>query len=205
MIKSYDAVDGFRQSHIGGVLGYPADSNVRRTCDATNSVLAATCEMPYWDSFFQFYWDSENTRWIAALAQGSTTKRDIYEFTSAGMIKKIGTTAADINNGSVYVKLDGVENYYYCSGGRIRRYNLTTKVDMGALSWSMATLNCKGKTMDFNPTNRSLIFPFEQNGLNGVGEYFLPQKLQLPVFTKGKPSPPWSIILKQMVFYQQWS
>ncbi|WPU66948.1 tandem-95 repeat protein [Peredibacter starrii] len=173
MVKSYDANDGFRQSHIAGVLGFPADSNDRRTCDATTSTSAANCEMPYWDTFFRFQWDSENLRWITAIVNGGTQK-DIYEFTQAGNIKKIGSTSNNIDDSFVYVKLDGVENFYYCNSGRIRRYNITTQTDMGNLAWSMTNLNCKGRSMDFNPTNRSIIFAFEQNGLGGVAEYFIP-------------------------------
>lgn len=173
MIKTYDMNDGYRQSHIAGVLGYPADNNDRRTCDATTSTSSANCEMPYWDTFFRFQWDAENTRWITAIVNGGTQK-DIYEFTQDGYIKKIGTTSNNIDDSFLYVKLDGVENFYYCNSGRIRRYNLTTKTDMGNLTWSMTNLNCRGRTMDFNPTNRSIIFPFEQNGLGGVAEYFIP-------------------------------
>ncbi|WP_408095930.1 Ig-like domain-containing protein [Peredibacter sp. HCB2-198] len=173
MMKAYDSLDGYRQSHIAGVLGYPADDNIRRTCDATTAVSAASCEMPYWDTFLKWQYDDENARWITAIVNGGTQK-DIYEFTNAGMIKKIGSTTNNIDDSFLYVKLDGVENFYYCNSGRIRRYNLTTQTDMGNLAWSMTNLNCRGRSMDFNPTNRSIIFPFEQNGLGGVAEYFIP-------------------------------
>lgn len=172
MIKLYNSVDLYRQSHLAGIEGYPADDNNRRTCDATTAVSAATCEMPYWDTFFHFQWDSENNRWITAIAYGGTQK-NIYEF-KGGMIKQIGTTSANIDDSFLYVKLDGVQNFYYCNGGRIKRYNLTTQTDMGNMPWSMSNLSCRGRSMDFNPTNRSIIFPFEQNGLYGVAEYFLP-------------------------------
>lgn len=172
MLKLYNSADGYRQSHLAGVLGYPADSNVRRTCNASIATTAADCEMPYWDTFFQFQWDAVNSRWITAIVYYGT-QRDIYEF-KAGLIKKIGTTGANIDDSFVYVNLDGSDYFFYCSSGRIRKFNLTTQIDEGLLPWSMNNLSCRGRSMDFNPSNRSIIFPFEQNGLFGVGEYFLP-------------------------------
>lgn len=173
MIKLYKTTDFYRQSHLAGVEGYPADNNIRRTCDATTAVSAATCEMPYWDTFFHFQWDSENSRWITATVQNDSIQRNIYEF-KGGILKRIGYTASNIDDSFVYVKLDGIENFYYCNSGRIKRYNLTTQQDLGEMPWSMSNLSCRGRSMDFNPTNRSIIFPFEQNGLYGVGEYYLP-------------------------------
>lgn len=170
MIKLHNITDSFRQSHLAGIMGYPA--NIRATCDATTATSAATCQMPYWDTFFHLQWDSVNGRWITAIVNGGS-ERDIYEF-KAGLIKKIGTTATNIDNSFVYANVDGTDYFFYCNGGRIRKYNLSTKVDEGALPWSMSNLYCRGKTMDYNATNRSVIFPFEQNGLFGVGEFFLP-------------------------------
>lgn len=173
MIKLYDATDVFRQSHLAGIVGYPTDGNIRRTCvEASTGTTAATCEMPYWDTFFQFQWDAVNARWITAIVNGGTQK-DIYEF-KAGQIKKIGSTSNNIDDSFTYANIDGTQYFFYCNSGRIRKYNLTTQTDEGQLAWSMSNLYCRGRSMDFNPTNRSIIFPFEQNGLYGVGEYFIP-------------------------------
>ena len=56
----------------------------------------------------------------------------------------------------------------------IRKHNFTTNLDLGELPWSMPNLSCRGLSMGYNSTNNSLIFPFQQNGLSGVAEYFLP-------------------------------
>lgn len=171
MIKTYNSADGFRQSHLGGVTGLPGTP--RSPCDATTATTAATCSMPYWDTFFNFQWDSVNNRWITAIANGGTQK-DIYEIYPAGNIKKIGYTAGNIDDSFLYLNQSGEDIFYYCNGGKIRKYNITTQTDLGYMTWSMPNLTCRGKNMDYNSTNNSIIFAFEQNGLFGVAEYFLP-------------------------------
>lgn len=170
MIKTYDSTDSYRQEHIGGVLGNPGVP--RATCDATSPVTAATCAMPYWDTFQDFQWDAVNGRWITAVANGGTQK-DIYEIYPGGNIQKIGTTATNIDDSFLYLNQSGTDYFYYCNSGRIKKYNLTTKTDLGALPWSMTNLSCRGNKMDYNPVNNTIIFPFEQNGLFGVAEYAL--------------------------------
>jgi hypothetical protein len=87
---------------------------------------------------------------------------------------KLATTARNIDESALWRNESGTDVLYYCYGGRIYKHNITTDTDQGALSWPITNLYCRGYKMDYNPTNNSIIFPFEQNGLYGVGEYFLP-------------------------------
>lgn len=174
MIKSYNALDGFRQSHLTGVLGWPADNNDRNFCDASSPVAAATCEMPHWDTTRHFQWDPVLGRWITAIIYGGGSEREVYEIYPDGNIKKIVTTPNAIHDSFLFRWESGQEILYYCNGSRIRKVNITTQMDLGDLPWSMPNMSCRGITMSYNATNNSIVFPFEQNGLNGVAEYYLP-------------------------------
>lgn len=175
-LTAYDRTDSFRQSTLLGTGEYPVDGNVRKLCDGASPgpTVASTCDAPTWDTFGLVDWDSHNNRWILGLVQG--TQRNIFALDPAtDTIEQIAYVASDINDWYKFVRhADTSEAIYYCSGGRIRKFNIDTSTDEGTLTWPIANMYCRGFQADYNPVNNSLIFPFEQNGLYGVAEYFLP-------------------------------
>jgi VCBS repeat-containing protein len=173
MIKSYDKATTYTQAHLAGTND-PANTytgGYNGICASGST--AATCKIPYWDSFgLNFWWDSANNRWITAGRY--RIERQVWSITPGGNMTKLATTARNIDESALWRNESGTDVLYYCYGGRIYKHNITTDTDQGALSWPITNLYCRGYKMDYNPTNNSIIFPFEQNGLYGVGEYFLP-------------------------------
>lgn len=172
MLKTYDVNDQMRQSHLAGTND-PTDTYAggNDSICATPAV-AATCKMPYYDRWLKnAFWDEANNRWI--MVRSTSVERDIYAITPGGNIDKIARTTRNIDNAALYLNQGGVNYLYYCYGGRFYKHNVDTNSDLGALTWPISTMSCSGYRMEYNPTNNSIIFPFEQNGLSGVGEYFL--------------------------------
>jgi large repetitive protein len=170
MLKTYDAADSYRQAHLLGNIGPGADG--REVCDATTPVPAANCKVPHWDTIRDAQWDATGGRWIIAGVYGGP-ENQIFEVFPGGNIRQIYQTQNAIHDSFLFRREGGAEVLYYCTGTRLRKVNLTTQTE-SAMDWSMPTLSCRGTAMSYNATNNSIIFPFEQNGLNGVGEYFLP-------------------------------
>ncbi|MFT6069839.1 MAG: VCBS repeat-containing protein [Bacteriovoracaceae bacterium] len=174
MLKAYDGNDVYRQSHVAGTND-PAQTYV----GGYNSICAdgsaaATCKMPYWDTWgLNNYWDAANNRWIM-MAMHRNPEREVYSITPGGTVDIIANFPRNVDASAIWLKEGATDVAYYCYGSRIYKHNITTNTDLGVLPWQMSNLSCKGYKIDYNPTNNSLIFPFEQNGLYGVGEYFLP-------------------------------
>ena len=65
-------------------------------------------------------------------------------------------------------------NFYLCDySGRLIKHNYNSNTNTH-LSWPSSTLTCKAtRSILFNAERNSIIFPFHQNGLNGVAEYKL--------------------------------
>ncbi len=177
-IKGYDRTDSYRQFAVLGSGEYRADGDNRRYCDGAYSgpVTASTCDSPYFDSMRSIDYDSYNDRWIIAQVHGGT-EQDVFAYTkSTDTFERIAYVGGNIMDWYKFVRHgDGSEALYYCAtNGKIRKFNLDTDSDEGELSWPIANMTCQGYRADYNPTNNSLIFPFRQNGLYGVAEYFLP-------------------------------
>jgi hypothetical protein len=170
MLKTYDATDSFRQAHLVGNIGPGA--NDRYFCDATTPVLAANCKVPHWDTVRDAQWDATGGRWITAQVWGGS-ETQVFEIFPGGNIRQIYQTQNAIHDSFLFRRQGSDEILYYCNGSRIRKANITSGTE-ATLDWSMPTMSCKGFTMSYNTANNSIIFAFEQNGLNGVGEYFLP-------------------------------
>ncbi len=174
-LKSYDRSDSYRQSHILGFGEFPADGNVRKVCNGASSgpVSTSSCDALYFDSYRSIDWDDTNSRWILATAHGGS-EQDVYAI-SGGNIERIAYVSNNIMDWYKFVHHGpGDEALYYCNtSGRIRKYSFVDDSDV-QLTWPIANMTCRGYRADYNPTNNSLIFPFEQNGLYGVAEYFLP-------------------------------
>lgn len=174
MMKAYDANDQYRQSHLVGTTGWAPDNNDRNLCDATTPVPGSSCDFPHWDSIRDVQWDPVLGRYIFVFMYGNGSEREVYEVYPGGNVRFMGQVANAIHDNFVFRWEGGQEIVYYCNGTKIRKHNFTTNLDLGELPWSMPNLSCKGLSMGYNSTNNSLIFPFHQNGLNGVAEYFLP-------------------------------
>ncbi len=177
-LKGYDISDSYRQFHMGGLSEYPADGDIRKFCSASYSAptSAATCDVPYWDTIRSIDYDSNNNRWIMAIAHGGT-EQDIFAYNRAGgTLEKIGYVSNNIMDWYKFVYHGPTKQYlYYCNtNGRIRAHDLLNNVDLGLLDWPIANMTCQGYRADYNPDNNSLVFPFLQNGLYGVAEYYLP-------------------------------
>lgn len=175
MLKEYDGNDAYRQSHVAGTNN-PAETYV----GGYNSICAdgsaaVNCKMPYWDSWgLNNYWDAANNRWIM-MAISRNPEREVYSVTPGGTVDIIANFPRNVDASALWIKEGGTTDVaYYCYANRIYKHNITTNTDLGSLPWQMSNLSCRGYKIDYNPTNNSLIFPFEQNGLYGVGEYFLP-------------------------------
>ena len=175
MLKVYDGTDSWRQSHLAGTND-PAETYVGGYDGiCALPAAAADCKMPYWSRWgINTYWDATDGRWILAGMEGGPD-RDVYAIVPGGNMTKISTTTRNIDSSTLWLKEGGTTDVmYYCNGGRIYKHNLDTDTDLGALTWQISNMYCRGYQMDYNPANNSIIFPFEQNGLYGVGEYFLP-------------------------------
>lgn len=175
MFKLYDSSDSYRQSHLAGTNGTETYTGGYNGICASGS-LASTCKVPYYAYIGMPYWDSTNTRWIFTQNRESTdTGRNIFSVVKGGNITQISRLGRRALYGYTYTKVGAEEFLYYCyDNGIIYKHNLTTDTDLGALTWPTPNLYCRGLKMEYNSTNNSLVFPFEQNGLFGVAEYFLP-------------------------------
>ncbi|WP_412470671.1 tandem-95 repeat protein [Halobacteriovorax sp. RT-2-4] len=170
MLKAYDSADSYRQEHVWGVLGY---NSTEEGCTElrTAPTSGSTCEYEYWDNYRNIYYDSVDAKYVTAKMYRGAQRR-IIAFKD-GNVEQIAYTARNIDDGFVYTRRGGTQYLYYCYASRLYAHNIDTDTDLGALSWTMPQLSCRGVEFDYNPTNDSIIFPFEQNGLYGVAEYFL--------------------------------
>ncbi|ATH07825.1 hypothetical protein BIY24_07640 [Halobacteriovorax marinus] len=171
-LKAYDATNNFTQSHVAGTNGTETYTGGYSGICSSGSP-AATCKMPYYDSWgSNAWWDAANGRWI--LAGRYRVERHIWSITPGGNAVKLAQTARNIDESALWINESGTDMLYYCYGGKIYKHNITTNSDLNVMSWPISNLSCRGLKMDYNPTNNSIIFPFEQNGLYGIAEYFLP-------------------------------
>jgi hypothetical protein len=70
-----------------------------------------------------------------------------------------------------FLNVSGTRYLYYCSSydNHIYLRNLDNSTEM-MLPWSVSSIKCTGNTLYYDSSAHSLIFPFTQNGLTGVGE-----------------------------------
>ncbi len=171
MIKKHDASDGYRQSHVLGKIGYE-DANESCTDLRTAPIAGSSCFYEYWDDFRTIFYDSNANRYIIAKMYRGAQRR-VIALNNNGTVEQIAYTSRNIDDGYAYARRSGVDYIYYCNGNKLYGHNVTTDTDLGLMTWTMNNFSCKGVEFDYNPVNDSIIFPFEQNGLYGVAEYFL--------------------------------
>jgi hypothetical protein len=161
-LKVYDTATG-TQSHVAGIVGvgtyvYSADGTAGTS---TNVSLAESSGA----------WDAFSSRW--AFLNGNAERNLIRTQTVGGAI---GTIATLSNQAVSFAYRHDASNnvIYYCdSNSFLRKYNVTTTTDT-ALTWPIAKMKCVGHGMVYSSSRNSLIFPFTQDGIGGVAEYFNP-------------------------------
>lgn len=131
--------------------------------------------MTYYDYNSLVSWDATGSRWVFGRQRNDSAvaSREIWAVTPGATTDKIAQLPRSWLS-YVFVREGAVQTLYYCSAGRLYRHNMATNTDLGALTWSMSTMSCKGGSLLWNATRRTVIFPFEQNGIDGVGEYYVP-------------------------------
>lgn len=110
----------------------------------------------------------------------SNKKRVIGLPVGAGGTVQTVTTAIDNIRSFAYVRKAPNNILYYCTdetSPRLKKRTITDDVT-GAGTEAYLTLppgvTCSGTTLRWEPTRQSVVFPFLQNTLNGVAEYYDP-------------------------------
>jgi hypothetical protein len=163
MIKAYTVANG-TQSPVAGVIGY---SGYSYSADGTAG--SATTVPQSQEAVQSGTWDSFSSKFIFA-----STPTSLKTIRSIGYTGNISTIATLPNVPlSIAYRHDASNNIvYYCSSGRIYKYNITTTTNT-ALTWPITRMSCSGRTMVYT-SRGTLIFPFTQDGLGGVAEYANP-------------------------------
>jgi hypothetical protein len=168
MFKTYTITDG-TQAHLAGIAG-----SVGTFC--ANGTPTASCRLPaksvasgvsVYDSAT---YDSVGNRWLFHMAGGTRViKMDI-----GGNVGTLVTLPSTILN-FAYHRTGGTpaEYVYYCSSddGKLHKNDLTTDTP---LAWPISSVQCTGKRLIYNSSTNSLIFIYQQNGLQGIAEYLNP-------------------------------
>lgn len=164
MIKLYSVTDG-TQTHLAGQTGINVDS--LNNCAAGTPI--ATCKAPAnFNPFTKAQWDSANSRWLINHI-GSSLIRTAVEGGVIGDLVSLPRGAQSF----YYIVRGGVPFVYYCSGGKIYKYNMNTSTET-ALFWPSETISCDGFSMAWNPAQNAIIFPIQQNGLGGIARILDP-------------------------------
>jgi hypothetical protein len=163
MLKTY-AVSNGTQSALAGVQGTNGNFAADGTAGTASTVPGTQ------DAVESGIWDAFGSRWIFG-AKYSNQKP--IRFLAAG--GNLGTVATLTNTPTSFTYRHDASNnmIYYCSGGKLYKYNVTTTTNT-ALSWPITAMQCSGRAMVYSASRSSLIVPFIQNGIGGVLEYFNP-------------------------------
>jgi hypothetical protein len=97
----------------------------------------------------------------------------IYFKSPAGTLEQFRDLGYAFNSFTHNFAADGL-NFYFCAySGKLMKHNYNSGVS-SVLSWPSTTLTCKAtRSILYNAERNSIIFPFSQNGLDGVAEYKL--------------------------------
>lgn len=158
MIKLF-STSGGTQTHFAGIAGINVDS--LNNCAAGSTL--ATCKAPTsFNSFTKAQWDSANNRWLINHI-GSSLIRTAVTGGQIGDLVSLPRGAQSF----YYIVRGTVPYVYYCSGGKIYKYNINTSTET-QLFWPSNTISCDGYSMAWDSTQNSIIFPILQNGLAGI-------------------------------------
>jgi hypothetical protein len=167
-IKAYNAADSYRQSHVMGndtcssgiVNGGPLATNTVGGTDITK---------------FDYFTDpvSSTNKYFFAVQNTNT----IYSSAIGGTINAFVTLPENMNAFTHSYDGNGL-NLYFCASsganaGKLYKYIYNTAQTF-LMPWDSPTIKCKAtRTIIYNSERNSLIFPYSQNGLDGVAEYKL--------------------------------
>jgi hypothetical protein len=160
-IKSYDASDSYRQAHFMGTGDCTQGSVLTGAAFNDNKVYDIT-KLNYFqdptDSTDKFFFGYGNK---------------IYKGLPGGNTTLFATLVQSMNSFTYKFNTDGLNLYYCSTTGYLYKYIYNTAQTV-QLNWLSPTIKCKAtRNIIYNSTRNSLIFPFTQNGLDGVAEYDL--------------------------------
>ena len=167
-VNSYAKTDG-TQTHVLGVQGvsasyeYCADSTPLASCDAAAASPSYVVSNAAYDSF--------DNKWIIK-AKNYPALRLV---SAGGTMSTLATPPRDAS--SIAYRRDAgktVDILYYCSDGALYKYDLNGGPTETLLTWVVPGFECTGRTLEYNSSRNSLIFPYKFNGLSGVAEYLNP-------------------------------
>lgn len=164
MIKLFSTTDG-TQTHFAGQSGLNVDS--LNNCAAGS--LLANCRAPAnFNPFTKAQWDSANGRWLINHI-GSSLIRTAVTGGNIGDLVSLPRGAQSF----YYIVRGAVPFVYYCSSGRIYKYNINTSTET-QLFWPSNTISCDGFSMAWDPVQSAIVFPIRQNGLGGIARILDP-------------------------------
>ncbi len=154
-LKGYDLADSGRQYHYGGYDGVSGGWAANGSMSGSG---ALTNQFSQYDSF--------DSKWL--IPDGAKIRR--IDGTTISTL----TTAPRAFSGWYYDRTSDLSTnrLFYCSGGRLYRWNINTSVE--TLLAMPSTMSCRGSRIYYHPTRNTLIFIYSQNGLNGIAEYLSP-------------------------------
>ncbi len=147
----------------------PGTGNTNYCADGTS---LSTCTSNAISSYGAGY-DSVNSLWLL-LSPDAKTIRTI----GTGETGTVQTATVFSNTANYFIfkrfpSYNADQYFYYCnsSNGRIYIRNATTATE-AALNWPISSVRCSGNEMVYDSNVDAIIFPFTQNGLNGVAELY---------------------------------
>lgn len=159
--KLYDKTDSYRQSHFAGNNTLASGSF---SADGT-VVSAANVPWAFQDINLRGIWDSVASTWYFLLT-GSTS---IKSLPPSGNIATLATLPRAPTAWTMITNASSQKVVYYCSSGRIYKYNLSTSTET-AMAWPSSSISCTGHSMFRSSSRNSIVFPFLQNNLMGIAE-----------------------------------
>jgi hypothetical protein len=162
-LKTYAVSDG-TQSALAGQSGVVGDME---NC-ADGTALSACPLITNHNYLSRAHWDATNSRWL--VHQVDTTR--IRTMAAGGNYGTFVTLPRGFKAFTYVVKAT-VPYVYYCSAGRMYKYNLNTSTET-TLFWPSSTISCQGFSLVWHPTRQSIIFAIKQNGLGAIAEIYDP-------------------------------
>ena len=163
-LKTYALSNGTQGPLAGqaGPLGGSIDS-------CADGVALTACALPSnHNALTRAGWDAANSRWLLH-QNGSSLIRTASPGGTWGTL----TTLPRGVNAFTYILKAAVPHVYYCSGGRMYKYNLSSSTET-ALFWPSSTISCFGQSVLWHDSRQSIVFPIKQNGLGAIAEIYDP-------------------------------
>jgi len=177
MTKFYDSADYYRQSSFmgqGGSTVCSATTMVVGDSVSSNPMGLYSLSNVIYEPGFE-----PSTNPSTGLTEGklifSNKTNKIYKVNPWGVNELLTTLTSTHVVSSLAHSFDANGlSLYYCSGGRIYKWNASQ--NSGApqlLPWVASGVSCSSKVIDYDSATHSLYFPVTQNGLFGYAEYLL--------------------------------